>query len=222
MFKLELKSLIKSPIVMHTMFFTRILGYGLVAILISSCASSRPSNIDNICSIFDDSRSWYTAAKKAQQRWGSPIFVTMAIIYQESGFRARAKPERNRFLWIFPGGRASSAYGFAQALDGTWEDYERLSGNGRASRSNFSDAVDFVGWYNDNSSRISNISKNDARGLYFAYHEGNGGYQSGTYREKQWLLDAGGRVQSNSDRFAIQLNGCREELDKNWFQRRLF
>ena len=40
-------------------------------------------------------------------------------------------------------------------------------------------------------SRISNISKNDARGLYFAYHEGNGGYKNGTYREKQWLLDAG-------------------------------
>ena len=207
---------------MHTKLFTRIFGYGLVAVLISSCASSRPSNIDNICSIFDDSRSWYTAAKKAQQRWGSPISVSMAIIYQESGFRARAKPERNRFLWIFPGKRPSSAYGFAQALDSTWEDYERLSGNGRASRSNFSDAVDFVGWYNANSSRINGISKSDARGLYFAYHEGNGGYQRGTYREKQWLLDAGGRVQSNSDRFAIQLNGCREELDKNWFQRRLF
>lgn len=204
---------------MWTKLLPRILGYVLIAILISSCVSSRPNNVDNICSIFDDRRSWYKAAKSAEQRWGSPIPVSMAIIYQESSFKARAKPERNRFLWIFPGGRPSSAFGYAQALDSTWEDYERRSGNSRASRSDFSDAVDFVAWYNANSTRISGISKTDARGLYFAYHEGNGGYQRGTHREKQWLLDAAGRVQSNSNRFAVQLDACRSELDKNWFQR---
>lgn len=222
MFELELKSPIKSLKVMWTKLLTRMLGYGLLAILISSCVSSRPNNVDNICSIFDGRRSWYKAAKSAEQRWGSPISVSMAIIYQESSFKARAKPERNRFLWIFPGARPSSAFGYAQALDSTWEDYERRSGNRRASRSDFSDAVDFVAWYNANSTRISGISKADARGLYFAYHEGNGGYQRGTYREKQWLLDAASRVQSNSNKFAIQLDACRSELDKNWFQRLLF
>jgi hypothetical protein len=192
----------------------------LVGIL-SACVSSPPQNALNVCDIFEERRSWYRAAKAAEDRWGIPLSVNMAFIYQESAFRARAKPERSRILWIIPGPRPSSAYGYAQALDSTWEDYQVISGNGGASRRNFSDAVDFVAWYNSNSTRTSGIDKSDARNLYFAYHEGNGGFQRGTYREKKWLLDAATRVQSNSDRFSNQLNSCRNELDKNWF-RRLF
>lgn len=195
------------------------IGCIMLASLIAACASSPPTSVADICDIFEDRRGWYNAAKRAEQRWGIPVSVNMAFIYQESSFQSRAKPARNRFLWIFPGRRPSSAYGYAQALDATWREYEQKSGNSRASRANFSDAIDFVGWYNANSARISNISNNNAMHLYYAYHEGNGGYQRASYRSKQWLVDAAGRVQSNSSRFAVQLDGCRRELDKNWFQR---
>ncbi len=188
-------------------------------VVLASCVSSPPASVANICEIFDDRRAWYKAAKNAEQRWGIPVAVNMAFIYQESSFRAKAKPARNRFLWIFPGRRPSSAFGYAQALDETWQEYEIKSGNNRASRANFSDAIDFVGWYNANSTRISNISRDNAMHLYYAYHEGNGGYQRASYRSKQWLLDAAGRVQTNSSRFSAQLDSCRHELDKNWFQR---
>ena len=191
----------------------------LLALLLAACASSPPASVADICNVFEDRRGWYKAAKSAERRWGVPISVNMAFIYQESSFRSRAKPERNRFLWICPGRRPSSAYGYAQALDETWQEYEQRSGNSRASRANFSDAIDFVGWYNANSTRISNISNNNAMHLYYAYHEGNGGYQRATYREKQWLVDAAARVQANSTRFAQQLDGCSRDLDKNWFQR---
>ena len=187
--------------------------------LLAACASSPPESVADICEIFEERRGWYNAAKNAEQRWGVPVSVNMAFIYQESSFQSRAKPARNKFLWIFPGRRPSSAYGYAQALDETWQEYEQKSGNSRASRRNFSDAIDFVGWYNANSSRMSNISNNNAMHLYYAYHEGNGGYQRGTYRDKQWLVETAGRVQANSRRFASQLDGCRRELDKNWFQR---
>ena len=186
---------------------------------LASCASSPPRSVADICDIFEGRRSWYNAAKDSEQRWGVPVAVNMAFIYQESSFRARAKPERTRFLWILPGPRPSSAYGYAQALDETWEEYEQTSGNRRASRSNFGDAIDFVGWYNSKSNRMSRISRDDARNLYYAYHEGNGGYQRGSYRDKQWLIDAADRVQSNSSRFSVQLDSCRRDLDKNWFQR---
>ncbi|PCI75166.1 MAG: hypothetical protein COB20_13505 [SAR86 cluster bacterium] len=191
----------------------------LLVSFLAACASSPPESVADICAIFEDRRGWYNAAKSAEQRWGIPVSVNMAFIYQESSFRSRAKPARNKFLWIFPGRRPSSAYGYAQALDETWQEYEQKSGNSRASRRNFSDAIDFVAWYNENSTRISNISNNDAMHLYYAYHEGNGGYQRATYRNKQWLVDAAARVQANSSRFAGQLDGCRRELDKNWFQR---
>ena len=189
--------------------------------LLVSCTAAQPRNTANVCSMFEDRRSWYKAAKASSERWGIPIAVNMAFIYQESTFRARAKPERSRILWILPGPRPSSAYGYAQALDSTWEEYENRSGNSRASRANFHDAVDFVAWYNANSRRLSSIAPSDARSLYLAYHEGNGGYQRGTYREKRWLLDAAANVQANSERFASQLSSCQRELDKNWFQRLL-
>lgn len=221
MLELELKSVSGSPIVMQMKTFSRVLASVLIAALISACVSSTPNNSDNVCKVFEDRRAWYKAAKSAEQRWGSPISVSMAIIYQESSFRARAKPERNRFLWVFPGRRPSSAFGYAQALDSTWADYEQRSGNSRASRSDFADAVDFVGWYNANSIRLSGISNSNARALYFAYHEGNGGYQRGTHHEKRWLLDAAAAVQANANKFNLQLNGCRDELEKNWFQRLL-
>ena len=191
----------------------------LLAFNLSACLATQPRNITNVCAIFEDRRSWYRAARNSEQRWGVPIAVNMAIIYQESSFRARARPERSKLLWVFPGTRPSSAYGYAQALDGTWQDYIRVSGNRSASRSEFDDAVDFVAWYNARSTRINSIASNDARSLYYAYHEGNGGYRQKSYIEKPWLVDAANLVQSNFNRFSSQLASCRLELEKTWFQR---
>jgi hypothetical protein len=206
------------PVIMKLLLWKSV-SFSLLVILLNGCVSSPPRNASNVCEIFEDKRSWYRAAKAAEARWGAPMSVSMAVLYQESSFKARAKPARGRFLWIIPWARPSSAYGYAQALDSTWQDYERQSGNRGASRSNFGDAIDFVGWYNSNSNRISGISRNNGRDLYLAYHEGNGGYQQGTYREKRWLLDAAAQVQANANRFESQLSECRRDLDKNWFWR---
>ena len=194
----------------------------LLPLLMSACVSSPPDNPSNVCSIFEDRRSWYKAANRAEQRWGVPVAVNMAILYQESSYRGRAKPPRRYYFGFIPGPRPSNAYGYAQALDGTWNDYKVAAGKWGARRSNFGDAVDFVGWYNDNSNRINGIPKHDAYGLYLAYHEGNGGYSRGTYRSKDWLLEAASNVQANADRYAAQLQGCRRDLERNWFMRLLF
>lgn len=190
-----------------------------LSVSLTGCVASQPANVADICAIFEDRRGWYKAARRSEERWGIPLAVNMAFIYQESGFQARAKPARRKFLWIFPGARPTSAYGYAQAVDSTWDEYLSRSGNWDGRRDKFADAIDFVGWYNAMSRRTSGIAPYDAANLYFAYHEGNGGYSRGSYLEKPWLLNTGSRVQVNAERFGAQYDSCRIRLEKNWYQR---
>ena len=189
--------------------------------LLSACVST-PENTSNVCSMFENRHSWYRAAKDAEERWGVPIAVNMAFIYQESSFRQRARPPRRYLLGFVPWFRPSDAYGYAQALESTWDEYKQKAGNWGARRSSFKDAVDFVGWYNAGASRASGIPRADAYSLYLAYHEGNGGYQRGTYAGKDWLISAARNVQDNASRYETQLQGCRRELDRPWILRLLF
>ena len=93
----------------------------VLGLLLTACSTPQPKNIKNVCSMYDEYYDWYLAADTVEQRWGIPPHVTMAFIYQESKFIDDARPPWQWFMWIIPMGRASSAYGYAQALDGTWE-----------------------------------------------------------------------------------------------------
>ncbi len=120
-------------------------------------------------------------------------------------------------MWIFPGRRPSSAFGYAQALDTTWDEYRRDSGNSGADRDDFGDAVDFVAWYCARSSRLAGISKADAYSLYLAYHEGPGGFRRGTYRNKAWLVNTARKVARRAGRYRRQLAGCESSLARGGF-----
>jgi len=181
----------------------------VLLLLLQACATTPPSNTGNLCSIFDQKRGWQRDAEKASQRWGTPVPVMMAIMNQESSFRHDARPPRKKFLGIFPGSRPSSAYGYSQALDGTWADYQRSTGKRFASRSNFADSIDFIGWYTNTTTRRLNIPPNDAYNQYLAYHEGHGGYARRTYTRKSWLLGVARRVDSTANSYTTQLQRCR-------------
>jgi len=189
---------------------------------LSACIASQPQNTSNVCSMFEDRRSWFKAAERAERRWGVPVHVSMAFIYQESAYQARVRPPRNRILGVIPWTRPSSAFGYAQALDSTWSEYRQATGNRLAMRSNFGDAIDFIGWYNRNSHRRNNIPYSDARNLYLAYHEGNTGFARGSYAGNATLLATAQRVQDNADRYQTQYSQCQRELGRNWFRRAFF
>ena len=140
-------------------------------------------------------------------KWGVPVPVQMATIWRESKFQPRARTPRTWFLFI-PTGRRSSAYGYAQAIDGTWDWYKSETGRRFASRSDFADASDFIGWYMDRSRRQNGIALGDAYNQYLAYHEGHGGYSRGSYRSKNFLLRAASEVQSQAARYNRQLSTC--------------
>ena len=104
-------------------------------------------------------------------------------------------------------GRQSSAYGYSQALDGTWEEYEDERGRGR--RDQIDDATDFMGWYMNASAERLGIPKGNAEGQYLAYHEGRTGYANQSYLGKPWLVEVAAKVGARASLYAVQLDACR-------------
>jgi hypothetical protein len=186
----------------------------LAAALVPGCGTAPPKKADNACTIFEEKDGWYEAARAAEKRWGTPIQVQLAIIRQESGFREDAKPPHDTFLGVPMWWRVSDAYGYAQALDNTWDWYVEKTGNRFADRDDFEDAADFVAWYADVSQRTLGISKWDAYNQYLAFHEGHGGFQRKTFNTKPWLIAVAHRVGRYAREYGAQLKGCRAGLEK--------
>ena len=189
-------------------------------LLLSSCSTYQPHNPDSICHIFFGETDWYEAARDAQRKWGTPMYVMMAIMHQESRFVDDAQPDRPWFLGVVPLPRNSSAYGYAQAQDPVWEEYIEQSHNSGADRDNFEDSIDFIGWYTAGSQNRLKVSKWDAYGQYLAYHEGRGGYERKTYQGKPWLKKVAKKVKRRAIRYNQQLKTCKVRLDDqvdSWF-----
>lgn len=189
--------------------------------LFSGCASrAMPTNTNDLCSIFKEKPHWYRAAKASVSKWGGPMHVPMAIIYQESAFRHDARPSMNYFLGVIPTGRKSNAYGYSQALEGTWAEYQRAVRSRSVDRDDFADAIDFVFWFMQNTYQRNGVSKWDAYAQYLNYHEGQGGYSRGSHLAKKWLINTANRVAARARQYATQLATCQVQLDKmkrGWF-----
>ena len=183
----------------------------MILVLVAGCSSrySRaPSQMDNACAILDQRPQFVRAFRASERKWGVPVHVQMATIYQESKFIQNAKTPRKYFLGIIPRGRVSSAYGYAQALDGTWDDYRKKTGRRWAQRSDMGDAADFIGWYVTTSKKRNGVALSDARNQYLAYHEGHTGYSRSSHLRKSWLLSVAGKVSKRSDKYRTQLRNC--------------
>jgi hypothetical protein len=181
----------------------------------SGCASTPPDDVENACRIFEDKPDWYEATRDTEKKWGTPIQLQLAIIRQESSFKHDAKPPHARFLGIPLWWRQSSAYGYAQIKDSTWDWYRDKTGNRWADRGELEDAVDFIGWYTDLSKRTLGISKWDGYNQYLAYHEGHAGFKRRTYKKKPWLMKVARRVDRYSRTYGAQLKRCRGQLEEN-------
>ena len=176
---------------------------------LAACTALPPKDSDNICATFRENEEWYVNAKQSFEKWGVPIPVQMAIMHQESHFVADAQPPKTWLLGIIPWSRPSSAYGYAQAIDGTWDDYLDQAGSWGADRDEFADAADFIGWYCNLSHSKLGISKEDAKNLYLAYHEGHRGYRRKSYLKKAWLKRVADKVAYRARLFQRQLDACK-------------
>ncbi|MFK7871140.1 MAG: lytic transglycosylase [Roseobacter sp.] len=181
-------------------------------LLLAACGGgqgSAPRNLDDACSIVQQRPSYLKAFRATERKWGVPVHVQMATMYQESKFISDARTPVRYRLGVIPMGRQSSAYGYAQALDGTWDDYKRATGKRFARRDRIRDASDFMGWYMVRTRSKNGVPLSNARNQYLAYHEGHTGYARGSYNKKSWLLRVAGQVDNRADLYQAQLATCR-------------
>ncbi|WP_173274042.1 hypothetical protein [Thiosulfatimonas sediminis] len=182
----------------------------VMGVLISGCSSTPPpkKTLDDICSIFYYDDDWFDAAQNSFKRWGTPPWIQLAFVHQESTFKPHAKPKMEYFLGI-PIGRSSSAFGYAQATDAAWYDYQKKTGRWNAKRNDIDDALDFIGWYNYQSFQRLGISRTDPFKLYLAYHEGHTGYKQRSYLQKAWLPPVAKKVSERARMYRSQYQQCR-------------
>ncbi|KFE34014.1 lytic transglycosylase [Thioclava atlantica] len=188
----------------------KFLALGLV-LVVAACGGPQkpPRNLDDACAIIRERPQYFSAMRRTEARWGVPVAVQMATIHQESRFDGNAKTPLRFALGIIPLGRQSSAFGYSQALDATWEEYRKDTRRFGARRNKISDATDFMGWYMDGTTQKLGIPKTDARDQYLAYHEGRTGFARGSHRSKSWLLAVANRVAARAQMYDIQLETCR-------------
>ncbi|WP_299965019.1 lytic transglycosylase [uncultured Roseobacter sp.] len=184
----------------------------MLVVLVASCGGGQgtaPRQLDDACRIADERPDYIKAFQRTERKWGVPVHVQMATIHQESKFISNARTPYRYALGVIPMGRQSSAYGYAQALDGTWEDYKKATGKRFARRDRIRDASDFMGWYMNISQSRNGIPLTDTRNQYLAYHEGHTGYARGSYNRKSWLLGVANKVDARADVYQTQLATCR-------------
>ncbi len=185
-------------------------GLILFVIFFLSACSSIPKNASNSCSIFQEKYLWYKHAKKTEKKWGTPVYLQLAIIKMESSFDRFAKPPRQKIFKVVPYKRPSSSFGYSQAVKGTWKQYKEETGNKFATRSRFKDSVDFIGWYTNKTEKILKVSKKDAFKQYIAYHEGWGNFKN--YRSNAKVINLAKRVEKQSNIYKKQLVKCKKSL----------
>jgi len=192
---------------------------GLIYFFSGDIAYPPPKHLEHICYVLKRHPKWYFAARHVRKKWGVLISTQMAFIYKESHFRSEAKPKREKLFGFIPWKRPTSAKGYAQAIDNTWQVYLRETQQRGARRDDFTTSLDFIGWYVNHMHRHLGIPKNNVYALYLAYHEGPSGYLRRSYRKQPYLMHIARKVQARANRYRQQLLACEQTLSKkHWWR----
>jgi hypothetical protein len=179
-----------------------------VGLFALACVHLPPKQLDDLCGLFAEKADWRDAAERARERWQVAPAISMAILHQESRYRAKARPGWRTAFGVIPVGPLSSAYGYGQVKAATWQDYRDRTGNRHARRDDFADVIDFVGWYVDLLNRTTGVAKGDAFHLYLGYHEGPTGYQRRSFDAKPWLFGVAQKVAERAALYEQQSAQC--------------
>ncbi len=184
--------------------------------------STPPSNINDACEILKDKGSWRKPLQRTEAEWGVPASLVLAIIHQESRFRAIIRPPKKH---RFTPKKVSSSRGYTQAIDATWDAYEKERRNKLTrllkTRAQFGSSADFVGWYIHGAARSCSqlTSPYDAKLAYFLYHNGAGACSRFFQPREKGSRDynvavIADKVQARARLYQTQLSGCQKYTSK--------
>lgn len=120
-----------------------------------------PPPANETCALIASHKGWTEALANAEARWETPAAALLAVVRQESNFEV---PDRNN--------QPLAPYGYAQADSRTWSAYRTAVKRPRADRANFTDAVDFIGWYFAATRARTGAKYSDVTTHYLAYSRG--------------------------------------------------
>ena len=185
----------------------------IIFLFLASC-SSFPKYPQNVCKIFGQNYLWYKSAKKSSETYGAPIYIILAIVNKESGFKRWARPPRSKLFKIIPYKRPSSSLGYSQAVKKTWELYKTETNSPLALRTRFKDSVMFIGWYMRKTNKINKVSMDDVFSQYLNFYLGWGNYAKKTYKTDKNAIIYAKIVQKQSKIYKGQLRECQKSLDR--------
>ncbi len=186
----------------------------MLFVLLTLSAGCTPDRlkVDDLCAIYQVRPEWRGVLDKVESDWGISQELVMSVIRYESNFEGDARAPRKRYLFgLIPGERLSSAYGYSQALEPTWEEYQQRTGKTDTKRNHFEDAADFVGWYLSRAHRSLQIPRNDGYHLYLVYHQGHTGFLRGDYERKERLKAVARKVERSRLEYRQQLTQCQPD-----------
>tara|TARA_Y100001960_G_C14302528_1_gene646841 strand:+ start:54 stop:665 length:612 start_codon:yes stop_codon:yes gene_type:complete len=189
--------------------------YFIVFLLVASC-NSIPKYPQNACKIFGEKYLWYKSIKKSSDTYGVPVYIILAFVNKESGFKRWARPPRTKLFKVIPYKRPSSSLGYSQAVKKTWEMYKKETDNPIALRTRFIDSVMFIGWYINKTNKINKIPINDAYRQYLNYYLGWGNYAKKIYKTDKKAIIFAKNVQKQSKIYRSQLKECEKSLKNKY------
>ncbi|MEE2769616.1 MAG: transglycosylase SLT domain-containing protein [Pseudomonadota bacterium] len=189
----------------------------IILFTLVGCAPQKVTKKEDVCEVYNKNFNWYRSAVRAQNKYHIDANIIMAVMAQESNFTYNARPQKNYVFNFVPWGYKTSARGYAQVIDGAWDDYKKQTNQWFPSRHSFNDACDYVGWYLNKASKRLHINRNDSYHLYLAYHQGLTGYKRHDEKHDQKLNLIAKKVQKNTQRYQSEFKQCKNSLWlKHW------
>ncbi len=128
---------------------------------------------------------------------------------QESSFKSNARPPFKKLFGFIPyWERQSSSHGYSQAVNGTWDMFQKNTKMFDTSRTSFKDSAIFISWYINEAKKRNRLSLNDYNNLYLSYHEGWGGFNKKTFLKKKKLVKIAQKVSTYTSKYKKDYKKC--------------